>query len=45
MTYLNQKRKVVYASNDGKSNRIFPVMEWLTNLCSHIPNRGEQIVI
>jgi hypothetical protein len=37
MQYLDQAGKVVYASKDGKSIKVFPAMEWLANLCSHIP--------
>ena len=52
MQYLNQEGKIVYTSRacpgrrsgDGKLNKIFPALEWLANLCSHIPNRGEQMV-
>ena len=40
MQYLDQKGKVVYTSKDGRTNKSFPALEWLTNLCSHIPNRG-----
>jgi hypothetical protein len=30
---------------DGKSSRIFPALEWMAAMCSHIPpNRGEQMV-
>ena len=42
--YLDQEGKVVYAAKDGKSHRIFPAMEWMAAMCSHIPNRGEQMV-
>jgi len=44
MQYLDQKGKVVYASKAGKSIKVFPAMEWLAAMCSHIPNRGEQMV-
>jgi hypothetical protein len=33
-----------YAAKDGKSVKGFPAMEWLAAMCSHIPNRGEQMV-
>jgi hypothetical protein len=36
--------KVVYTAKDGKSNKVFPAQEWLAAMCSHIPNRGEQMV-
>ena len=41
MRYLDQEGKVVYRAKDGKSSRIFPALEWLAAMCSHIPNRGE----
>jgi hypothetical protein len=41
MQYLDQEGKVVYRAKDGKSSRIYPALEWLTAMCSHIPNRGE----
>jgi hypothetical protein len=40
MQYLDQEGKVVYVSKDGKFIKVFPVMEWLAAMCSHIPNRG-----
>ena len=42
--YLDQEGTVVYAAKDGKSVKVFPAMEWLAAMCSHIPNRGEQMV-
>ena len=52
MTYLDQEATVVYKaksipgprSGDGKDQKVFPAMEWLAAMCSHIPNRGEQMV-
>jgi hypothetical protein len=44
MHYLDQEGKVVYTAKDGKETKIFPATEWLANLSSHIPNRGEQMV-
>ena len=40
MQYLEQEGKVVYTSKEGRTNNSFPAQEWLTNRCSHIPNRG-----
>jgi hypothetical protein len=40
MQYLDQERKVVYTSKDGRASKSFPALEWLANLCSHIPNSG-----
>ncbi|MFZ2956402.1 MAG: transposase, partial [Candidatus Ozemobacteraceae bacterium] len=44
MTYLDQAGKVVYTSKDGTSSKEFDALEWLANICSHIPNPGQQTV-
>ena len=52
MKYLEKEGKVVYTSKainrprsgDSKTTKVFSALEWLANLCSHIPNRGEQMV-
>jgi len=44
MQYLDQEGTVVYISKDSRASKCFPALEWLANLCSHIPNRGEQMV-
>jgi hypothetical protein len=44
MTYLDQEATVVYTAKDGKDTNVFPAMEWLAAMCSHIPNKGEQMV-
>ncbi|HPD58185.1 MAG TPA: hypothetical protein PKW17_13155, partial [Smithellaceae bacterium] len=28
----------------GQASKTFPALEWLAAMCSHIPNRGEQMV-
>jgi len=35
---------VVYKAKDGKDTKVFPAMEWLATMCSHIPNKDEQMV-
>jgi hypothetical protein len=45
MTYLDQEGKVVYTakacpgprSGDKKTSKVFPALEWLAVMCSHIP--------
>jgi hypothetical protein len=32
------------SSNDGKSTKVFDTLEWLAAMCSHVPDRGEQMV-
>ena len=44
MTYLEHEATVVYTAKDGKEQKVFPAMEWLAAMCSHIPNKGEQMV-
>jgi len=44
MTYISEESKVVYKSKDGKDERAFDSLEWLAAMCSHVPNKGEQMV-
>jgi hypothetical protein len=44
MTYLRDESKVLYQSKEAKQNRTFDALEWLAAMCSHVPNRGEQMV-
>jgi hypothetical protein len=44
MKYLDPEGSVVYTAKDRKTNKVFPALEWLAAMCSHIPNRGEQMV-
>jgi len=43
MTYLAEESKVIYQSKDGKDERVFDALEWLAAICSHVPNKGEQM--
>jgi len=43
MKRLYQERTVVYTAKDRSTNKVFPAMEWLAAMCSHIPNRGGQM--
>jgi hypothetical protein len=36
--------KVLYESKDGKLTKTFNALDWLAQLTTHIPNRGEQMV-
>jgi hypothetical protein len=36
--------QVVYTVKDRKTSKVFPAVEWLATMCTHIPNRGEQMV-
>jgi len=44
MTYLPDESKVLYRSRDGKNEKTFDALEWLAAMCSHVPNKGEQMV-
>ena len=42
--YIREESKFVYQSKDGKSEKVFDALEWLAAMCSHVPNKGEQMV-
>ncbi|MCJ7500754.1 transposase, partial [bacterium] len=44
MTYVPEESKVIYRSKDGQQEKVFDVLEWLAAMCSHVPNKGEQMV-
>ena len=44
MTYVRDESKVIYQSKDGKEEKTFDALEWLAAMCSHVPNKGEQMV-
>jgi len=44
MTYIQKESKVIYQSKDGKKEEAFDDLEWLAAMCSHVPNKGEQMV-
>ena len=44
MRYLDKEGTVIYAAKDGNDRKVFEAGEWLTAMCSHVPNRGEQMV-
>lgn len=33
-----------FAMKEAKERKIFDAREWLTSMCSHVPNRGERMV-
>jgi len=35
---------VVYRSKGGSKVKVFDALEWLAAMCSHVPNKGEQMV-
>ncbi len=44
MAYLPHESKVVYTFKDWKNLKTFDALEWLAAMCSHVPNRGEQMI-
>ena len=44
MTYLPDEAKVIYQSKDGKDEKTFDALEWLAAMCSHVPDKGQQLV-
>jgi len=44
MHYLEQEGKVIYTARNGRVSKTFTALEWLAAMCSHISNRGEQMV-
>lgn len=44
MTYVREQATVVYQSKNGKTTKTFDALEWIAAMCSHVPNRGEQMV-
>jgi hypothetical protein len=43
MNYHRGTGQVEYRSKDGKETKIFDALEWLAAMCSHVPNKGEQM--
>ena len=44
MIYHREAGQVEYRSKDGSQAKVFDAMEWLAAMCSHVPNKGEQMV-
>ena len=44
MAYIPEEATVIYQSKDGKEEKVFDALEWLATMCSHVPNKGEQMV-
>ena len=40
----DRQAKVIYQSKDGRERKVFPALDWLAQLTTHIPNRREQMV-
>ena len=44
MSYVEEDGIVVYRSKDGARQKVFDALEWLAAMCSHVPDKGEQMV-
>jgi len=44
MTSIPEESKVIYRSKDDKKEKDFDALEWIAAMCSHVPNKGEQMV-
>ncbi len=44
MTYHRETGQVQYQSKNKKETRVFDALEWLAAMCSHVPNKGDQMV-
>ena len=44
MAYHRETVQVEYKSKDGAQTKVFDALEWLAAMCSHVPNKGEQMV-
>jgi regulator of protease activity HflC (stomatin/prohibitin superfamily) len=42
--YIPEESKVLYQSKDGRQEKAFDSLEWLAAMCSHVPDKGEQMV-
>jgi len=38
------KNMMIYQSKDGRERKVFPALDWLAQLTTHIPNRREHMV-
>jgi hypothetical protein len=43
MTYVGEEPNI-YQSKDDKAKKVFDALESLAAMCSHVPNKGEQMV-
>jgi hypothetical protein len=41
---LDGQAKVIYRFKDGRTSKTFEALDWLAQLVTHIPNKGEQMV-
>jgi len=44
MTYHQDTGQVENLTKNKKQNKVFNALEWLVAMCTHVPNKGEQMV-
>jgi hypothetical protein len=44
MTYLPEESQIIYRSKDNRQEKAFDALDWLSAMCSYIPDQGEQMV-
>jgi hypothetical protein len=44
MHYLEEQSVVVYQAKNGAKEKVFDALEWLAAMCSHVPDKGGQMV-
>ncbi|MHB9096833.1 MAG: transposase [Syntrophales bacterium] len=44
MQYIADEGTVIYSAKRANDRKVFDAPEWLAAMCSHVPNRGEQMV-
>ena len=44
LNYDTQTATVAYKGKVGRRQKSFDALEWLAAMCSHVPNKGEQMV-
>jgi hypothetical protein len=42
--YAEEEGIVVYRSKGGQEQKAFDTLEWLVAMCSHVPDKGKQMV-
>ena len=44
MNYVSEASKVIYKSKNGSDTKEFDAVDFIASICSHIPNKNEQMV-
>ena len=44
LNYISEASKVIYKSKNGSDTKEFEAVDFIASICSHIPNKNEQMV-